>query len=155
MKSTKTKKGYLNIRLSNQETKLVHRLIYELSHKVILDPKEDTINHIDGNPENNALYNLEVVSRYENNRRKLPEKDFSVNYHGVRKVGMLYEAYIKAIFKGEIIVVELGFFLAAFDAAKKYDEAITNINNQNNGGIVMNFPVPRYIYIDLEKSEFN
>ena len=43
----------------------MHRLIYMLSHSVLLDD-DQFINHIDGNTSNNSIDNLEVVSIAEN-----------------------------------------------------------------------------------------
>lgn len=58
------KSGYLSINYKRKSLK-VHRIIYCFVHKD-LNPNL-TINHIDGNPSNNNIANLEQVSQSENN----------------------------------------------------------------------------------------
>ena len=60
--------GYISFSTRYFETRkkyLMHRLIYMLSHSILLD-EEQFINHIDGNTSNNSIDNLEIVSIAEN-----------------------------------------------------------------------------------------
>jgi hypothetical protein len=65
----KINSGYLKVSLwidGQQVQKLVHRMVCESYHQQELVGLE--VNHIDGNKTNNALTNLEVVTRSENIR---------------------------------------------------------------------------------------
>ena len=64
MKPTLQKNGYCKIYICNKNTWL-HRFIMEA-----FNGKSDlTVDHIDGNKENNNLSNLEYVTQAENTRR--------------------------------------------------------------------------------------
>ena len=58
--------GYYHIKSPNGKDKLLHRLIYEEANGKI--PEGEIIHHIDGNPLNNNLNNLLMVSRSEHNK---------------------------------------------------------------------------------------
>ena len=78
----RTSHGYLAVGLTNgNEVKrqYLHRLIY--SHFVSDIPEGMVINHIDGNPSNNSINNLEVVSQRDNVRHYFNSKKRNV---GVR-----------------------------------------------------------------------
>ena len=75
--ASQSKKGYLQVRLYDNSGKLgklqyVHRLVY--THFVGDIPEGLEIDHIDGNPRNNTLSNLQLLSRRDNtdkyNRKK-------------------------------------------------------------------------------------
>ena len=75
-KASQSKKGYLQVRLYNDENKrdekgrkigklcYVHRLVWEAFMGEI--PQDKEIDHIDGNPHNNNLNNLQLLTRREN-----------------------------------------------------------------------------------------
>lgn len=80
-KVTQSKKGYLQVRLFNEDTRrgktlingkktnmgklyYVHRLVWETFVGGIPEDKE--IDHKDGNPHNNSIDNLQVITRREN-----------------------------------------------------------------------------------------
>lgn len=66
MKFGKTKDGYLQVplaKLGKRSTKKVHRLVAEAF--IGIDNQKETINHIDGNKENNTTKNLEWANREE------------------------------------------------------------------------------------------
>lgn len=66
MKFGKTKDGYLMVTLSKsgkRDTKKVHRLVIESF--IGIDNRKETVNHIDGNKENNTPENLEWSTRKE------------------------------------------------------------------------------------------
>ena len=75
--ASQSKKGYLQTRLYDNSGELgklqyVHRLVY--THFVGEIPEGKEIDHIDGNPRNNTLSNLQLLSRRDNtdkyNRKK-------------------------------------------------------------------------------------
>lgn len=62
-----TPTGYAQIRVKeNYKEKYyyVHRLVYQTFNGEI--PSDKEINHIDGNPKNNSLNNLEIITHQEN-----------------------------------------------------------------------------------------
>ena len=82
IKGTLRNNGYLQLTIKNKTIK-VHRLVIEA-----FKGKSDlTVDHIDGNPQNNNLSNLEYVTQAENTRRMF------------ERVGT---AHLKDNFNGEI-----------------------------------------------------
>ena len=63
LKPTANNKGYLYVTVGKK--RLVHRLVGEAFLE--MDPSKKEINHIDGNPSNNRVENLEWCNRSENN----------------------------------------------------------------------------------------
>lgn len=70
------KYGYVRVRLINDNSqnldkrvlKLIHRLIYKAFYPNCENFNELTINHIDGIKTNNNIFNLELVTRADNNK---------------------------------------------------------------------------------------
>ena len=60
--------GYVSICIASR-LRVIHRVIAEAFHLPGRTAERDEINHIDGNPSNNHLSNLEWVSRSENIRQ--------------------------------------------------------------------------------------
>ena len=66
LKNIKLKTGYLKVALSNRKQKYLHRLVAET---FIPNPLNlPFVNHVDENPENNSIDNLEWVTHKENIR---------------------------------------------------------------------------------------
>jgi hypothetical protein len=68
-RASQSKKGYFQTRLFSKEypkgrLQYIHRLVYETFVDEIPDGYE--IDHVDGNPSNNNLSNLQLVTRKEN-----------------------------------------------------------------------------------------
>ena len=64
-----TKEGYWKVRVPCANLVSAHRLVYALHHgAAVLDRM--VINHIDTNPSNNRIENLELVTQQINNRRR-------------------------------------------------------------------------------------
>lgn len=57
-------KPYLGVTI-NSKTKLIHRIIWECVNGEI--PEGYDIHHIDGNPMNNSIYNLQMIDAFEHN----------------------------------------------------------------------------------------
>lgn len=62
----KNKYGYIRIRLFNDSGERMNCFIHRLVLEAYKDKSNLDVNHIDGNPENNYIRNLEYVSRREN-----------------------------------------------------------------------------------------
>ena len=82
-KITTRKDGYQVFTL-NGKTKYVHR---HLAEKYIPNPENKCcVNHIDGNPSNNSLDNLEWVSYLENTKHAIDNKLWGKNILDRRKL---------------------------------------------------------------------
>ena len=120
MKPTLQKNGYCKIYICNKNTWL-HRFIMEA-----FNGKSDlTVDHIDGNKENNNLSNLEYVTQAENTRRMF------------ERVGT---AHLKDNFNGEIYgckkLVYKGLkFNSINELARKTGLSRTTVNNRIKKGI--------------------
>lgn len=71
-----TVNSYLQITLCNQgktSNFLIHRLVYQTFYDI--DITEKIIDHIDNNPMNNSLENLQIVSKQENILKELKKGD--------------------------------------------------------------------------------
>jgi hypothetical protein len=106
---------YKHIGLTNGKQKLflVHRLVYQHFGKD-WNP-ELTIDHIDGNPQNNHISNLRMATRQQQNFNKGIRKS-NLGVKGVLKVGDKYCARI-AIDKKRIF---LGYFKTIEEASNVY-----------------------------------
>lgn len=88
-------KGYLIVNLSKDSvvtTKLVHRLVYEAFHGEI--PEGLVVNHIDENPKNPSLSNLNLLTTKENlnwgtARERLSASQVKKRVYGYDKEGKL------------------------------------------------------------------
>ena len=120
MKPTLQKNGYCKIYICNKNTWL-HRFIMEA-----FNGKSDlTVDHIDGNKENNNLSNLEYVTQAENTRRMF------------ERVGT---AHLKDNFNGEIYgckkLVYKGLkFNSINELAQKTGLSRTTVKNRIKKGI--------------------
>lgn len=99
------KDGYLEVCLSFIEKNRhirkyyrVHRLIYETLIGDI--PQELTIDHIDANPQNNSIENLQILTRENNTRKALKNKKSPKRF--------MYQLYKNNIYVGTFDRKELG-----------------------------------------------
>jgi len=117
---------YYNVTLSNnKETKRVrnHRLVAE--HFIDNPLNREQVNHIDGNPINNHVSNLEWVSNRENqSHRFLRSGNKTSKYVGVYFSGKKWRADIKI--KGKKIA------LGSFDTEEDAYAARVKFTNENN-----------------------
>ena len=121
IKGTLRNNGYLQLTIKNKTIK-VHRLVIEA-----FKGKSDlTVDHIDGNPQNNNLSNLEYVTQAENTRRMF------------ERVGT---AHLKDNFNGEIYgckkLVYKGLkFNSINELARKMGLSRTTVKNRIKKGIL-------------------
>lgn len=99
------KDGYLEVCLSFIENNRhirkyyrVHRLVYETLMGDI--PQELTIDHIDANPQNNSIENLQILTRENNTRKALKNKKSPKRF--------MYQLYKNIIYVGTFDRKELG-----------------------------------------------
>lgn len=99
------KDGYLEVCLSfiknNRHIRKyyrVHRLVYETLIGDI--PQELTIDHIDANPQNNSIENLQILTRENNTRKALKNKKSPKRF--------MYQLYKNNIYVGTFDRKELG-----------------------------------------------
>lgn len=77
----KNEKGYAAVRLQGN-VYYIHRILYYLYTHI--DPKDNFIDHIDGNTLNNSIDNLRLVSNKQNQQnRATKNKNNSSGYKGV------------------------------------------------------------------------
>lgn len=76
----------------------VHRLVYETLMGDI--PQELTIDHIDANPQNNSIENLQILTRENNTRKALKNKKSPKRF--------MYQLYKNNIYVGTFDRKELG-----------------------------------------------
>lgn len=77
-----------------QETYLVHRIIWVLTYGSISD--ELVIDHLDGNPFNNKINNLELKTHEHNRRNACQYSTNKTSVTGVRLVNHRYGSYYEA-----------------------------------------------------------
>lgn len=114
LKPQKLSKGYLGVRLYKHgegETLKIHRLVYEAFIGKI--PKDYDVNHIDEDKTNNAVWNLNLMTKEENNA------------YGTRN-----ERIIKKCGKPVVQYTLDGEFVAEY-ATLKDAERKTNIKSSN------------------------
>ncbi len=88
--------GYLVVDIGRGATRVAHRLVWEAFNGAIPDDRE--IDHIDGDPTNNALANLRLATRRENCRNRVRRyRNNKSGWTGVQwfKKGQKWRAYIQ------------------------------------------------------------
>jgi hypothetical protein len=93
-----------------------HRIVYVLAHGGDLEGRE--VDHVDGNPSNNAVANLRACNRVGNACNRAVPRGGSSAHKGVSRDGSRWRAYI---WLGS--QVQLGRFVNEADAAVAYNRA--------------------------------
>jgi hypothetical protein len=93
-KPRKDRYGYLRINLAvkgqkKNKTAYIHRLMAECFE---LPGSGETVDHIDGNKENNSVENLQLVTALENYRLYLERGKYHKGYSPVEINGVLYRS---------------------------------------------------------------
>ena len=118
---SRRKSGYVLIGISGYGQLLAHRLAWVYVHGAIADGVE--IDHIDGNPTNNSIFNLRLATSTEQKLNKRVQSNSQSGlkgayYHACRK-GKKWRSQIKV--GGRYIF--LGYFDTAEDAHAAYADA--------------------------------
>jgi len=137
-KASQSKKGYVQVRLYDDSGKLgrlqyVHRLVYQNFKGEIPDGLE--IDHIDGNPRNNNLTNLQLLSRRDN-----------TNKYNRKNQGILLRDY-----RDELITdyEELGTFKKV---GEKWGVSITAVNRVIRNRMHTKLPNGKYGTITYDEN---
>lgn len=109
--------GYETITV-NYKAYYTHRLVWMFYNGVI--PPNMFVDHIDGNPKNNAITNLRIVTEHESSLNT-KAKGGSSHFKGVHKSSRGNGWIAQITFKGK--VRHLGTFKTEKDAEKAYDKA--------------------------------
>jgi hypothetical protein len=118
---TTRKTGYVYIGIAGYGILAAHRLAWAYVHGTIADDLE--IDHIDGNPSNNAIANLRPATSSEQKRNKRVQSNNRAGlkgayYHACHK-GKKWRSQIKV---GDRLIF-LGYFHTAKDAHAAYTKA--------------------------------
>lgn len=128
LKQRKSNQGYYSVCIydnGKQFQRYVHRIIIETFVRELDISKKETVNHIDGNKENNSLENLEIISAVENVKH---------SYRiGLHRIG---EDHERAKFSDFIIssaLQEITDGASVNSIAKKYGISQSYLNKIKNG----------------------
>lgn len=118
---TTNRAGYVRIGISGYGQLAAHRLAWAYVHGAIGDDVE--VDHIDGNPSNNAIANLRLASSSEQKRNRRVQSNNRSGlkgafYHACRK-GKKWRSQIKV---GERLIF-LGYYNTAEEAHAAYAKA--------------------------------
>jgi hypothetical protein len=102
-----------------------HRLAWIYMHGLTIGGAE--IDHIDGNPHNNAIANLRLATSTQQKQNKSVQSNNrsglkGAYYHACHK-GKKWRSQIKVDYNGQKILVFLGYFHTAQEAHEAYAEA--------------------------------
>ena len=129
LKPCKNKKGYLNVVLCKEnktKTYSIHILIAMSFLKHIPDKTHYIIvDHIDNNPLNNRLNNLQLISQRENCSKD--KKNKSSKYTGVNWDEPTKKWRAMIFFDKKL--KHLGLFLSEIEASKVYENALNKLKN--------------------------
>ena len=119
-----TNYGYLNFQINGKKY-FVHRIIYYMHHGHMDDTMQ--IDHIDGNPANNRIENLRLVTRSQNGCNRKIDKNSTTGVKGVswHKNIMKFEARIMKNNKR----VHIGYY----DTLEAAEKAITEARENEHG----------------------
>jgi hypothetical protein len=148
--TNKLKNPYLSITINNKSYKL-HRLVWMHKHGEI--PQDKVIDHMDNNPANNSIYNLQCITTRENVLRSLVNRDMTYlskkgnescrkNGRKVEAIDMTDENAPKQLFKS---VYEAGMKLK-INAGIVYS-CCNKINNSKTGFSKLNNHQYKFEYI--------
>lgn len=120
-------RGYLQLNVEGS-SKLKHVYLYEQFHGIKV-PKDAQIDHIDGNKLNNAINNLRMVDKYQNNQNKRRRTDNKSGYPGVTELP-------NGKFKSQISAKGKKYYLGTFtdkqSAIKARRDMEAQLNDQQN-----------------------
>lgn len=128
LKQRKSNQGYYAVCIyddGKQFQRYVHRIIAETFIRELDIRKKETVNHIDGNKENNSLENLEIISAAENVKH---------SYRiGLHKTGGNHERAKFSDFMISSALHEINGGASVNSIAKKYGISQSYLNKIKNG----------------------
>jgi hypothetical protein len=142
--------GYLKIVLQKNKIKKMIK-IHQLVAMAFLGHKPDgyklVVDHINNNPLDNRLCNLQVISQRENTSKDRLNK--TSKYTGVSKKGKTFRSYIAV--RGKII--NLGHFTTEEKANEYYQNALKAIENGTEIMSAKRIKTSKYLGIHFCKTE--
>ncbi len=80
----------------NKKSYAIHRIIYQMINNIELLPSDKVIDHIDGNPYNNNISNLRLITQSQNSKNTSGHKDNKLGIKGItyNKARKKYQAQI-------------------------------------------------------------
>lgn len=133
--------GYLNTKLNNKPHR-VHRLMYQIYHKLdILDPTK-LIDHKDRNKINNSKDNLQLVNFFQNSHNLSKDPRNKSGYTGVH--WKTSAGKWRVTMSCDNRIYELGYFDDVIEAAETYDIGCLRRDPNNH---VLNFPEKKEKYL--------
>jgi hypothetical protein len=128
MSGSQQSKGYYQINTDNGVRDGVHRYVYEQFFCISLQRGQE-IDHIDGNPNNNSIDNLQMVDSSLNNLlKKKARKDSSTGIKGVSKSNNGKGYVAKITYRGNR--KHLGTFPTASEAEEAYKKAFDEFTKE-------------------------
>jgi hypothetical protein len=110
----------------NNSTQGIHRIIYQAYHGVSLTSGQQ-VDHINGDKNNNSIFNLRLATNSQNNQNK--RKARSDSKSGIKGVQLTSNGRFRAVFRGR----SQGTFLSAEEARVAYERACLNFNQKEDG----------------------
>jgi hypothetical protein len=101
-----------------------HRRIWEATNGPI--PDGMTIDHIDGNSNNNSLSNLRLADSYGQNQNRGNFRNNTSGYKGVRQEGVKFRAKVAS----GGVKYDLGLFPTAEEASQAYQNAAKELHGE-------------------------
>jgi hypothetical protein len=102
----------------------IHRRIWEASNGPI--PKGMSIDHVDGNTNNNNLSNLRLADSFGQNQNRGNFRNNTSGYKGVRQEGIKFRAKVRA----NGVLHDLGLFPTAEEASQAYQNAAKDLHGE-------------------------
>jgi len=130
LKPTINSRGYYNIGLTNKESRktlAIHKLLAIAFLDFVPCGSKLVIDHIDHNPLNNSLDNLQIVTTRENLSKDKFRKNITSIYTGVcwHKRDRIWRANIRINGKEK----QIGSFINEYDAHLAYQSKLKEIQN--------------------------
>ena len=122
--------GYVCANLKNKKTRM-HRYLMNCNDPNLF------VDHIDGNPLNNQISNLRIVTKLQNSQNKLSKPNSSSKYTGV---SIQHDKKWRYRIRFNNKSIEVCSFPTELEAALAREEKVKELNKNNNCCFKLNFP---------------